>query len=75
MAYSDGTSGPARLSVSDLTRAVRVLAGLLFLLGTGCSDTVDQTPEGPPAEEPPPEEPPAEEPPPSAPYSGILNPQ
>ena len=64
MAYSDGTSEPARVSVSDLTRAVRVLAGLLFLLGTGCSDTVDQTPEEPPAEEPPPEEPPAEEPPP-----------
>jgi hypothetical protein len=48
--------------VSDLTRPVQVLAALLFLLGTGCSDTVDQTPDEPPAEQPPPEGPPAEEP-------------
>ncbi len=43
--------------MSNLTRAVGVLTGLVFLLGTGCGDTVDPTPNEPPADEPPAEEP------------------
>ncbi len=43
--------------MSNLTSALRVVAVLAFLLGTGCGDTVDPAPEVPDDELPPAEEP------------------
>ena len=57
LAYYDGTSKARPASVSNLTRALRVLAGLVCLLGTACGDTVDPAPDEPAEELPPAEEP------------------